>query len=352
MKRTKKPAPQQTEMNLTVPTLGELVAWIEAEHLPPGDSRRGYLRQFVESLPRKPSAGDIYEVLQARVHAGQWAATTANMRKRVLGSAYEVAQRKWPLLVNIVRDVPTLPEPVEPPKCLRDPPQTYPLCLRAMPDARARAYVGLQRWLGLRKSEALGIPRVGGINWSTGHVRIIKQRDEDTIELKDLKTNTSAATMPIPPFLLQDLRAAYLTPLRRNAGECERRFVFPYFGRELAELMGRLRAVSPEDFPETVQGVRGGCAWHVFRHTFGYELVHRYRREPTQVQRWMRHKKLSSTQSYIGRWFGEAFDEEGLKAFWKEIEAGEVPGAAWTQPPIPAPESISAAGGPTNGKDE
>ncbi|MFP2957278.1 site-specific integrase [Myxococcus sp. 1LA] len=289
------------------PTLPELVSWYGAtvlQHMKPDTQKtvRSHLALAVAALPSRPVGGDIAEWLSGRVAAGEVMPSTANQVRKHLFRIYTVGQQlRWPLLLNAVANVSRIPEPPLAPRGLADPYTTFPALLVAMPDARARAFLSVQRRHGLRMSEALGLePR--HINWSTGKLRVEHQRAPWRSTVSPLKHDTLAATFDMDEETARLLREAARDAMRSGAvprGEAKRRFLFPYYQEHCAPLMARCREVAPDDFPERIVGERGGNAWHVFRHTYGTELANAGLPD-REIMVLMRHKNLSSTELYVG----------------------------------------------------
>ncbi|WP_163782803.1 site-specific integrase [Myxococcus vastator] len=228
-------------------------------------------------------------------------ASTANLHGRRLNPVFVLAhQLRWPLLSNPLAKVPVLQTAPQCPKGLADLYTTCPKLLAAMPDARSRAFVSMQRWHGLRESESLGLePR--HINWSAGTVRVEQQRKPWRGFVQGLKHDTCAATFELHDETAGLLREAALESMRTGTvprGQTARTFLFPYWENELDALMGLIRAAAQDDFPWRVVGECGGAAWHVLRHTYGTELAH-MGVDYGEVQVLLRHKHLSTTQLYV-----------------------------------------------------
>ncbi|NBD09627.1 tyrosine-type recombinase/integrase [Corallococcus silvisoli] len=322
-KATKQGAQAALELG-GAPTLAVLVKWYEEvilAHQGKGTRKniRHHLRMAVAALPPRPTGGDIAEWLGGRVDRREVQPTTANQARKHIQRVYTLGQQmRWPLLLNPVAHFDPLPTLTVPPRGLAEPYVTYPALLAAMPDARARAFLSMQRRHGLRLSEALGLePR--HINWSADTVFVERQRMPWSSKLQELKTDTSKAT-----FTLDEETARYLRQAARDAmrsgkvprGVTRARFLFPYFQEELAGLMVRCRAVAPDDFPTRIKGERSGAAWHVFRHTYGTELANSGMLD-RKVCVLMRHKHLSTTQGYIASIRGRTMPSEDLETVRK-----------------------------------
>lgn len=158
--------------------------------------------------------------------------------------------------------------------------QLWPLLIEAMPDARARAWLALERYLGRRPGEVRGLRR-DDITREGENIRVWVRRQRAVANSMVVETLKNAgrgertyAITPrhvLYPFLVEllDLGPARI---RTGLGGCngwkESPFFFPYREHEQAELMRRLREVAPLAFPP-------GKAWRTFRHTLALDMNRR-----------------------------------------------------------------------------
>jgi hypothetical protein len=92
-----------------------------------------------------------------------------------------------------------------------------------------------------------------------------------------------------------------------------RQFVFPYREEHLEEILKRLRAAAPGEFPAARRGLGGGEAFHRFRRHFGTEAVRKAGPNAVEkAKKWLRHKFISSTQLYASQVLGVQATREEL----------------------------------------
>ncbi|MBK9497094.1 MAG: tyrosine-type recombinase/integrase [Xanthomonadales bacterium] len=150
----------------------------------------------------------------------------------------------------------------------------WPLLMDACQTHRERALLGVMRFAGLRRGEALGL-YVEDVNQSTTpwRLNVVRQRpDPNRLDFTKPKSNASRRELPVRgplAALLAPVVAEGLPIIRVGAGGGDRRevpYLFPYREHDLGELMDRLRAVAPLSFPA------GHKAWHALRDTLAVEM--------------------------------------------------------------------------------
>lgn len=321
---------EQTNLPLG-PTFARLVAIYEAERLPrlrrsTQRSERAILRAAVERVGTDtPTSGDWIRYFNARLAAGELTESTVLTHRKVISRVYQFGRNFFAVVHDPLRDVPRPRLQVQRPRALRDPVRTFPQLLAAMPDYRAKAFLSLLRRHGLRRGEGLGLePR--HIDWSAGTLRIEQQRDPTSAEPRPLKSDTASATLPLHPETAELLRAAMRERMARGIdrreGAAALRYVFPYYTHATDRLIAICREVAPEDFPRRVVGVRGGDAWHVFRHTFGTELVE-LGLPLEKLKMFLRHRSIQTTQEYVAAIRGRVIDTQELGRAWALVAQRE-----------------------------
>lgn len=309
-------------------------------------TERGILKAAAAALPEHPDTGDWLRYFDSRLAGkapGPLSEASANQHLKVCTRVYEWARRYYAhvLVTNPLDAVPKFKAAALRPRGLSEPLATFPKLLAAMPDARSRAYLCVLRWHGLRMGEGLGLePR--HIDWrGRPTLRIEQQRQPTTANPSRLKSDTASATMPLHPETGEVIRAAMREATagsfdpRNLRGAAAERFLFPFYSHHLADMMKRCREVSPGDFAERIVGVRGGDAFHVFRHTFGTEVAEAVDVQITlgDAKNYLRHQSLQTTQMYVDSIRGRRIEATKLDALWgrqasalAEREAAEAAG--------------------------
>lgn len=154
--------------------------------------------------------------------------------------------------------------------------EVWPRLLDVCADDRERAFLGVLRFAGLRRGEALGLhvrdvlARPGLDGW---RLNVCRQRP-DPNRLDHTKTKSAASSRELPvrrPLaeLLAPVVAAGNPTVRVGFGGGATRevpYLFPYREQDLDSLIARCREVAPLAFPA------GHKAWHALRDTLSVEM--------------------------------------------------------------------------------
>lgn len=217
----------------------------------------------------------------------------------------------------------------------------WPLFLDVCADARERAFIGVMRFAGLRRGEALGL-RLDDVNTyaTPWRLEVVRQRpDPARIDHTPPKTESSCRYLPVRGPL-QQLLAPVLQlgrpEIRVGKGGGRRRVVdllFPYRTNDLEDLIARLRQVDPLAFPE------GHKAWHALRDTVSVEM-HRKGKTTAQVAELLGHGSEYTTRHHY------------LSVFGREVHTdvtdgldGPAPPGAGPPPDVPAAEKWKGSDG-------
>lgn len=328
-----------------VPSFQKLCRDYVSELLPAlkAASRTGYRSRVewaAQALPAHPTAGDIRRALQRRIDSGDLGHATANQYVKTISAVFKHGRQNFPLSVisdptfKFVRWVEAESRPVT----LVDAEETFARLLVAMPDARARAFLHVQRWQALRVGETLGI-QWPLLDLDAGQLTLIQQRAPAQSVPGSLKCKSSAAKMPLHPEVIRALRAVRASDAlaakagRAPKGELKRAFVFFYVstcwhcggryktaegcgGVECLTGLARVcRTVSPESFPRTVRGARGGKMWHAFRHTLADDME-KNGAEDREIALMLRHGSIATTQTYMQAFRGRKVSESVTAKAW------------------------------------
>ncbi len=324
------------------PTFGEVADYYARERLPQvakstASCHRSILALARVGLPDRPTSGDVLEFFNCLLRGDgpmvqgrskKLLASTINAHRSVLHKVYEFGIRhRWRVAYNPIHDVPPLRVHDPAPRALRDDAHTMVRLAAVCPTATDRALLWSLRLLGLRIGEGLGLePR--HVRFDRGEVLVEQQRSEMGFAPGPLKVDTAKATLPLPAMLAQALRdslrermtATGYRPGTWFQSQAGRRYLFPHYNERLKALMADFRKVSAEDFPLRVVGEQGAAAWHVFRHTYGTELVNR-NLPLEQVQLHMRHADVSTTAGYVASIRGRVLNQEltrGVQDAWAQ----------------------------------
>jgi site-specific recombinase XerD len=255
------------------------------------------------ALPSSPTPGHV--ALWLGELARHLAPGTVALYRDRLHSVYAVAQRAGWASWNPVALCPWRRPPAASPRPLRELPALWPTLLATMPDVRARAFLGVLRYCGLRPEEALGLIAsdvvTSGEPW---RLMVVRQRPHPNM----LHTTPPKGRgprgrrfIPIRPPLREllrpvlELRPAVWRRIRPARVETVP-FLFPYRDPQIAALRARLALVDPVAF-----GPRR--AWMVFRHTLALELL-RAGKSRELVGAVLGHARIETTERYCARLVG------------------------------------------------
>mgnify|MGYP001596015384 CR=1 FL=1 len=287
-------------------------------------SRLYSLRRTAElsrSLPEFPQWGEIYEWLTRLMSAGR-AGTTVRLHFWDLASLFN-----WAIAANFSAYNPLYKKKFkvsEPPRrAIWSIHETWPALLatagdgQSLESTRARAWLGVLRFTGLREGEALGLHATDfefdGGRWI---LRVRRQRSQHSLATTEaLKTPTSRRQIEVHPSLvplispLLDAGAASVKVGKGGARLEQTPLLFPYRTIDLERMIAKLRAVLPDDFTEN-------NAWHVFRHTCAVEWYRRGR-EVVQISVVLGHASIAYTQKYLRAFLGN----DPTRGFFDGMEA-------------------------------
>jgi integrase len=311
----------------TPPTIHEQVAHFRRVYMADAKPKTRGAREFIltamEHLPPYPTVADVKAWLKARP---TWGPGTVGQALKLGSLVCRRARNQWALAVcpDPFADVPAPELPAEKPRAVPD--EVMPALLEAMPDDRARALLCVQRYMGLRIAEALGL-EWSHVDFDGNTLTVTQQRDRDSGKRKDPKSRFSAARLPLHPKVASYLKRARMQPVRegdarrlkRRADAKVGRYLFPYFKRDVDRLMDICRQVAPGAFPLKSEG-RGGTAWHAFRHGLGASLE-RHGVHSDEAFVFMRHADPGVTRHYYERIRGRVARTEELERVWAAEEA-------------------------------
>jgi integrase len=264
------------------PGLGQLVDWYLRKHVVQKakltqKSMRSTFRLLQGQFHREARLmpGDVRDWLCERIERNEILPGTANLTMAHVHHMYEVARKeRWPLLLNAGTGTRFAKVP-EKPKALKEPQETWPRLLAAMPDDVFRAFLCVMRNLGLRLAEACGLePKHIHLNAPSGPELRLEQQRHGKDTKPNLKMNGRPRSLPLDEETARYLKASLKERLKDGPGQSKARcFLFPWGEDTLQHVVNLMRQVSPEDFPKRVSGVQAGAAFHVLRHTCAADLV-------------------------------------------------------------------------------
>jgi integrase len=282
-------------------------------------SRKNYRRCELLSrgLPAYPSPADVVVWLSALGRAGN-APGTVELYRSILRALYALAQLSGWATANPAALAPWRRPPLPEPHPIREIRKLWPRLLEVVgPSPRARAFLGMLRFTGVRIEEALGLTPgdvLTGSPW--WFVSVVRQRVRpNSMRTAPVKGRRERGKRRIParPELVELLRPALALPparLRFGTREAPRRsaevpFLFPYREHDLGELRERLALAFPEHFGP-------GRAWHTFRHTLAWEMY--AAGKPVElVARVLGHESVQTTEKYLGRLAGAPVPAEAFQ---------------------------------------
>jgi integrase len=342
------------------PPFPEMAAWYVAQdlttdRLAPGtrESRRSCLAQALAWLKTEgishPETGDWVRYRNWRQSAqcpNQIASLTWDSHRKTLSLVYEfcrrVPKRGWGPIPNPLHftRLPPDGERRKEPRCMARPEETFELLRRNMPDVRWQAFITLLFTLGPRLQEALGIPLPGSkvdggrnlLDLERKQLTIWRQRDTDNSKLVDLKSGFSERVLSIPTDALEVIRetlqwkrhmdAHPTAEWKRHRGFLADNFLFPFWRYQLEEVMEIHRQLAPADFPEWERALKGGAAWHVYRHTMA-TLYGRTAMDlgvpnwQDDLHRLLGHADKRTTDAYLRALRLEVVKSDGMAQVWE-----------------------------------
>jgi integrase len=219
----------------------------------------------------------------------------------------------------------------------------WPELLSVCVDERERAFLGVMRFAGLRRGEALGL-RLDDVNTYADpwRLEVVRQRpDPQKLEHTKPKTPSSARDLavrgPLRELLAPVLALGPVT-VRTGYGGGGRSVVqlmFPYRESDLSDLGRRLREVAPLAFPE------GQKMWHALRDTLAVEM-HRKRRPTGDIRAVLGHtSEYVTTTHYLGS-FGRNVDAGVFEGMDRPAQEHAPPdaGRCRVDAPDPAAEKV------------
>lgn len=300
------------------PTSGDVAIWIERVRQLPG--RKGKLMSPNTVTLHHDNLHAVFE--WARAMGKGWCDSNP-LHKRLLPFRRGVALRV----------------------AIRNLDETWPFVLAAAGrDVRWRGFLGVLRYLGIRKGEALALCAEdfstdrAGVWWCS----VTKQRHAHEWVTRPPKFQ-SRRPLPCRPELVQLIRpvlkAGAPTVKVGHGATAERTvpYLFPFREYDLAGMLDTLRGRLPEDFPV-------GDAWHVFRHTAAVEME-RADVPPRKISEWLGHKSLRQTEKYLRTLTGKRVDASVLNYFTHPKAKGgseppEVKSTRDRRQPVPRADNI------------
>jgi integrase len=317
--RTRKPSAQQA-LDLRdpgQPTLGMVVthftrAYLEGE-LYSLSTRRGYKSTFRLALKHfgkdaTLTKGQAREWLRPDFDSGKRLARALNSHRDKLHAAY-VKYRDDVLGITLNPwSFPRFPEGARHLRTdFQDMEATWPKLLAAMPDARAKLFLMIAARLGWRLGELLGLEEGHLMRTTAGDWVVRKEQQRKLWEdvPRGLKHGGLVGTFKLHPEMVKLVLATRRAleakePLlgcqrgalvggRPGKDGSVRSYVFPYREEHVQELMTRLRAAAPEEFP-------AHQAWHRLRRAFAKHVAQTLGME--EANRLLGHAHYTSTQLY------------------------------------------------------
>lgn len=274
------------------------------------DSRRRSAARTAElarALPDHPAPDDVaawVEALRRMFPSGN----TVSLHHRTLGAVYRYGAVYGKSSGNPAAAV-KLRRPDGDPRPILNIDAAWPELLAVCATSRERLFLGLMRFAGLRRGEALGVSH-DDVNTfpATWKLEVVKQRKPNELFKTRPKTPSSCRELPVREPL-RELLAPVLAEgepvVRTGLGGGERArvpFLCPFRENDLTDLGERLRAVLPDAFP------RGKKMWHALRDTFAVEL-RRKGKSRGEISEALGHSSEQVTsQHYLGA-FGRAVHE-------------------------------------------
>jgi integrase len=249
-------------------------------------------------LPEQPEVGNIIGLVESLRHRYEpgtvflyWS-TLRTVFQLGAKAGYSRGNPAWPL---------ALAKPKGKPHHIRDIGAQWPKMMAACVTARERAFVAVQRFAGVRRSEALGLKAGDLLNGVEGAELLIRrQRPTPNGWATKATKGKRARNVPVHPELEAMLREVIAEgPARVKVGRggqrvIESEFLFPFREQDLHALGERLREVAPEAFP------RGRKMWHALRDTFAIEMYENGA-DIGVLRDWLGHSTETVThQNYIG----------------------------------------------------
>ena len=248
-----------------------------------------------------------------------------------------------------------LPDPRLRPDTFGDVRVAFRKIIAIMPDARARAFIAVLRFEGLRVSEALGL-QARDIDLRAQKLWVRRRREPNFWGLQGLplKHEKHEARMHIMaeavPYLTELLNLPEAT--RRvgcgNGREEVTPYLFPYTTHQLygdhetpslkRRRTGKLRRVSEPSILERMRTVYPDLtdnyeAFHVWRHSMAIEAIQRLQGPSalTRLMNLLRHASVTSTAKYVTSLTGKEIGKEDVREIeeWQAQESGD-PGVSGT----------------------
>lgn len=288
-------------------------------------------RELARTLPTHPSPGEALGWVESLRQAGM-ADATIYLHRKTMRTLY-----RWGMDLGLVIGNPfaiaALRRPRPSPHHIPQIAEYWPAFLAACEDARERAFLGVLRFLAVRREEALGFQRRDFVHEPRGWVAHVRRArpDPGKLEGRPLKTESSYRVLPIPPVLRELLEPVLGTDpeIRRGRGGGRLAvvpWIFPYGDNHLAKMADRIRAAAPLAF-------RPGKFWHSFRDTTAAE-VFEAGAELGGVRDILGHTSEATTRDHYLGIIGRRVKSSAFDGVWQGTEhrSGAPPGEATPRP--------------------
>lgn len=237
---------------------------------PKSRSNRMRTKELARSLPTHPSPADVAAwmvALDAIMAPG-----TVDQHRRSLAAVYSYGADLGVSSGNPAKRVP--PRKHRPdPRPILNIAELWPELLAVCQDDRERAFLGVLRFAGLRRGEALGLMRQDVNTRDPWRLTVVRQRPyPNDLHHTPPKSEAGCRELPVRDPLRELLAPLLALPDPQvwtgHGGRVVERvpYLFPYREHELRDLGERLRQVAPLAFP------RGHKMWHALRDSLVMEM--------------------------------------------------------------------------------
>lgn len=273
-------------------------------------SNRMRTQELARALPSNPTPADVAAWMVAL--DSQFAPGTVDQHRRSLSAVYRYAADLGVSQGNPAALAPARRHKPDP-RPIVNIAQLWPTLLDVCQGAREQAFLGVLRFAGLRRGEALGLTRrdvnTQGATW---RLNIVRQRpDPNTFDRTPPKSESGCRELPVRgplrELLAPLLEAADPEVWTGHGGQVSRvvPFLFPFRESDLTALAERLREVAPLAFP------RGHKMWHALRDTLVIEM-RAGGKSYSECAEVLGHSSEYVTRTSYGGVYGRAVHEDSL----------------------------------------
>jgi integrase len=233
-------------------------------------SNRMRTKELARSLPSHPTPSDIAAWMCAL--DGIMEPGTVDQHRRSLSAVYSYASDLTISQGNPAkRATPRKHRPD--PRPILNINELWPTLLEVCQDERERAFLGVMRFAGLRRGEALGLMRQDVNTRDPWRLTVVRQRPyPNDLHHTKPKSESGCRELPVRDPLRELLAPVLDLPNPQvwtgHGGRVVERvpYLFPYREHELRNFGDRLREVAPLAFP------RGRKMWHALRDSLVMEM--------------------------------------------------------------------------------